>query len=552
MAKVHAAVSVLLLSIFIALVIPQAMSLKATSTIWQPVEIADRAEVPAADPSVTTLTTQVPLTGTQFTSFLPVITRAYRPHPPCTPQSLFGVQVAALGQVEPLDREAESSLTEAEWLAVFDEAFPSLVAALRVSGACWARVRVDWAWIQPDPPPAPYVWGPYHDEKLALIAETGVQLIAHIDDVPGWAGVIEGQGPITDDRLDEFAQFLTDLVNRYKQPPYNIHTWELFNEPDWSNYDPTFGWGRQGAKYAAMLAVASPTIKAADPSATVLLGGLAYDNFHEYAGPFYRYFIDNVAIAGGAPLVDAFNLHYFPDFAAEWERWVPGGSPPTCGVVDDGIGAPYDGSGIDVIAKVNHLRNRLHTCYGVDKPLWLTEIGEHGIPGQADSEAQQARYVIQGLARALAAGAEKVIWYALVSPDYDPHDQGLLYQDDWSPKPAFYTYQTLTYDLAGWHYLHTLEVPGVEGYVFGSASGPEKTIAWANGDPLQPAYLTFANASQLRVLDRWGHATMVYDGGVGDVDGTQNFSITLELPAPPVDPDPNTPILTAEPLIISR
>jgi hypothetical protein len=177
---------------------------------------------------------------------------------------------------------------------------------------------------------------------------------------------------------------------------------------------------------------------------------------------------------------------------------------------------------------VSHFRNRLRTCFGVDKPVWVTELGEHGRPGDDVSLAQQARYVIQGNARGLAAGVDNITWFVLASPPYDFHDQGLLYTEDWSPKPAFYAYQTLTRELRDHTYAYTLDIPGVEGYVFRDSHGQEKTVAWGSGQ------VTFAPAASLRVVDRQGTVVFVDDGSAGDADGTQNGAVELQMSADPV------------------
>jgi hypothetical protein len=282
--------------------------------------------------------------------------------------------------------------------------------------------------------------------------------------------------------------------------------------------------------------VAYEAIKAADPEATVLMGGVAYDWFLEYGGPFFRYFPDSVMASGGAEYFDALNFHYFPDFYREWERWDPASEDrlngwlpaPTCGDLFDGLGTAYEAGGIDLIAKANHFRNRMDTCFGVDKPIWLTELGEHGRAGDPNSLAQQARYVIQGTTRGLAAGIQNITWFVLVSPPYDAHEQGLLYEDDWSPKPAYYAYQTLTRELAGYTYSHTLDALDVEGYVFRDDRGQEKTVAWGSGR------VTFAPASLLRIVDRGGNVTVVEDGSAGDMDGSQNGEVVLQMVADPV------------------
>lgn len=494
----------------------------------------------------------VPVQSTpEFTVTLPIIMGAYRNRPPCTPDSPFSIQIAAIHQVDPGQEEAapERVLEEAEWQARIQEGFPTLVEALAASGACWTRAELSWPQIQPDAPPAPYDYS-FFDGRLQLLAESGVQIGAMINKVPSWAGD-PWHGPIYPERLGDFTQFLTDVVNRYKQPPYNIHHWELFNEPDVTDIPPgTGGYGFHGDQYAEMLQVAYPAIKAADPSATVLMGGIAYDWFIEYGGPFNRYFADDVMAGGGRDFVDATNFHYFPAYWAEWERWTIG-NPPTCGDVEDGLGIPYQASGVDVIAKATHFRNRLQVCFGVDRPTWLTELAEHGYEDNPGSLAQQARYVFQGYARALAAGMKNVCWFSLVTPPYDPYQQGLLFDADWSPKPSFYSYQTLTYELTGYQYSHALGTPNVEGYVFRASSGDEKVLAWSQGETLQTGSLTFAPADQLRVVGRDGQVTIVVDGGPGDADQIPG-SVTVVLPPVPVDPDPGDfARITAEPLIIA-
>jgi hypothetical protein len=458
--------------------------------------------------------------------------------------SPFAVEIAALHEVAEADDGSRllRPTSEEGWLALYDEPFPTLLDALRDSGAGWARVRINWSWIQPEPPPADYVWGPYHDEKLRLVAETGVRLIATVTDAPAWAADLPCK-PIYPDRLDEFTQFLTDLVERYAQLPYHIKHWELINEPDgtWSE-----GWvsglgcwavagGQEdGGQYAQMLAAAYGAIKGADPEATVLMGGVAHDWFTEYGGPFDRYFPDEVMAFGGGAAADMLSFHYFPDFHAEWERWDPASQDrrygvlpvPTCGDLFDGEGQAYEAGGIDLIAKATHFRNRMRTCYGVDKPVWVTELAEHGYANNPTSLAGQARYVIEGYVRGLAAGVENITWYALATPN-DSFEQGLLY-DDWTPKPAVYAYRTLTAELAGYTYARTLDVSGGEGYVFQNPCRQEKTVAWGS------AVWSFGPAQRLRVVDRWGNVSFVYDGGDGDSDGTVDGSVALQLSVDPV------------------
>ena len=334
--------------------------------------------------------------GTPTTLFIPLLSHD-RQEPDV--RSPFSLQVAALHQLSTnvffledgsyaiIPAETESSTSE-------ESSYGYLAAALKDSGADWTRVRVEWELIEPNTPVAgqlpEYDWQ-YHDENLRLVADTGVRIIATLSDSPGWAAS-EPCAPIYPDRLDEFARYLTDLVNRYKGPPFYIHHWELVNEPDSNRY--TYGhstghgcWAYDGDQYAQMLAVANQAIKEADPRAKVLMGGIAYDWFEEYGGPFNRYYSDDVMENGGGLFIDALNFHFFTEFHAEWERWNPNSQDrrngwlpaPTCGIVDDGVGTPYEVEGFDVVAKITHYRNRMNVCYGVSKPVWVTEVGVHGL-----------------------------------------------------------------------------------------------------------------------------------------------------------------------------
>ena len=489
------------------------------------------------------------LDSSASTVFLPAIAQQVGDQPPSASVCPFSLQIAALHQVVPPEQQGVDAQSQAGWLAQYEEAFPTLVQALEESGTCGTRLRIDWALIQPDPPPAAYDWESFHDEKLSLVAAAGVQVLAHVDNVPDWAGD-SAHGPIDPSRLDEFAQFLSDLVQRYQEPPYNIHHWELFNEPDQTvPAGSEFGWGLNGDEYAEMLAWAYPAIKSADPEAIVLMGGLAHDRFFnpdpeypENGGPFYRYFPDEVMTAGGGEYLDALNFHYFPDFYREWERWDPNSEErlagwlpaATCGNVYDGQGATYQAGGIDLIAKTTHYRNRLLTCYGVEKPIWVTEVGEHGYRDDPESLIQQARYVIQGHARGLAAGAANITWFVLVSPPYDPHQQGLLYEHDWSPKPAYHAYQALTSELMTYRYERTLEAAGVEGYVFRDRQGQQKTVAWWSEEWPPSGSLRVSPASSLRVVDRIGAVSYVNDGGPRDMDGILNGAVMLAITQDPV------------------
>jgi hypothetical protein len=471
-------------------------------------------------------------------------------------RSPFSLQIAALHQmsIDGTTQEGESeggSNNQTEELTFGENPFSSLGEALKESGADWTRVRIEWELIEPRAPvpgrQPVYDWQ-YHDDNLSLVAESGVSMIATLSDSPGWAASYPC-APIFPERLDDFARFLTDLVDRYKEPPFNIHHWELVNEPDSNRlitgqFSGHGCWAYEDEQYVQMLEVANQAIKAVDPQATILMGGIAYDWFTEYGGPFFRYFPDNVMFNGGGDHFDVLNFHFFTDFSAEWDRWNPQSEDrqndwipaPTCGEVDDGIDTPYEVEGFDVIAKTTHFRNRMEVCFGISKPVWITEVAGHGYPDDQESLDEQARYVIMVYARALSAGVENVTWFSLDQPPYDPFGQALLYPD-FSPKPAYFAYQMLTRELDGFFdYSHnrndcSWDSSGVscsiEAYIFKNDFGSEKTVAWGSG---QLAFKT----DHLRLVDRQGNVTFILDGRAGDEDGELDGFVNLQLSAEPV------------------
>ncbi len=502
--------------------------------------------------------------------FLPFVTKNFCQSPYPSP---FSIQIAGLSDLTSAALDAKLSRAELDQLRQdqireLDAVFPSLVIALAESGAGWARIYIDWAQIEPVKGNFNWTW---YDEKLALVASTGVKMIATVANPPDWAalnpdgnlvvGDADACSNVIRDPVDYF-DFLTAFVSHVKLQPYHIQVWELLNEPDaMPGYRCGGGlvtYGSNGTSYGVLAQGAAQTINSLDPSAKILMGGLAYDWFYSEApdGKFNRYFIDDFAMEGnGVDLIDAWNFHFFKDFAPEWERWTVG-NLPTCGIVGDGVGLTYPTYGPGVIAKGSHLLNRMKICYGKEKPLWISEVGHHGtdpasIPAGQDPENydldNQARYVLKVYSQALSLGTENVTWYALkIVRSVTTNDfQGLL-DDDNNPKPAFYAYQTLARDLNGYGFIKTINVgPNNEAYEFNNPCEGDKIIAWRNTTDLdqisnmdlagrETIHLTYRPDPEGGFVDQ-----TIVDGGAGDLDGLNNNSIRIGLSLEPVIIDLN-------------
>jgi len=155
----------------------------------------------------------------------------------------------------------------------------------------WVRhPGISWALVESEP--GRYDWSRVADveEELRQLGARGLNVLVGIQDTPDWAQKVPGYrcGPIKDEALDDFAAFVAAAVRRYSVPPYNVRYWEIWNEPDvaWQISDPNSGFGclgdlndpyYGGGHYAAILKAVYPAVKAANPAAQVVFGGLLLD-----------------------------------------------------------------------------------------------------------------------------------------------------------------------------------------------------------------------------------------------------------------------------------
>ncbi len=152
------------------------------------------------------------------------------------------------------------------------------------------RTGIVWAEIEPIEGQRNWELLSELENELILASDLGFDFILIVRTAPSWAHSIQGNqcGPIKEEKLSSFANFMYDIVTRYSVPPFNVKNWEIWNEPDIASDavppESSFGcWGNRndkffgGGYYAEMLKIAYPQIKAADPEANVLIGGLLLD-----------------------------------------------------------------------------------------------------------------------------------------------------------------------------------------------------------------------------------------------------------------------------------
>ena len=247
--------------------------------------------------------------------------------------------------------------------------------------------------------------------------------------------------PAEGERFDEHIRFVRELAARCKG---KVHVWEFVNEMNLHHY-------RYGVpsvdEYLAWLKPTYEAIKKIDPEARLTTGGFGYRPI-----PYLREMMEK----GAGAYFDILNVHYYPntpeDMFFEW---------------------------------VEELRDILEE-YGLNKPIWITEIGWTTSEGST-SEEDQGNYMSRAAVMCLASGVSVVFPHMIGCFGLDPADDefnfGLLRVDD-SPKPAWTSYKTTIRQLWGKDFVGDVlgEFGDVRGYLF--ERGEERTAAlWALHGP---------------------------------------------------------------------
>lgn len=375
----------------------------------------------------------------------------------------------------------------------------------------------DWKSIEPyRTSPATYDWTKVNNEKLKNLADRGITVIGTVRFSPAWAQKYPPYscGPIAESALDAFAQFLTEAVKIYSQPPYSIKYWELGNEVDapafandpdsifgcWGGWDddPYYG----GSYYARILEKTYPAMKAANPAIQVLIGGLLLDcdPTNPPAGKtctpakFLEGILINNGKYDGGNYFDAVSFHGYPFYAGSGK----------IGYDED---HPYWAHrGGVVLGKIDFVRSVL-AKYNVAKPILHTEgallCHENNLfcnpPDNQFLEAQ-ANYVVWLYIRNWAAGVIGTSWYSFEGPGW--RNSSLL-DGKQQPRPAYYSLKNLTTRLDRAEYRQQIyQYPGLRVYEF---TTPYKRI-WVMWSPDQQPHTIDLPSGTFQIVDKYGAA----------------------------------------------
>jgi len=359
---------------------------------------------------------------------------------------------------------------------------------MRLNGLLWSDVqpnsRNDWA------------WGNVSEIESNIVAASaaGMEVILIIRSTPLWAqkySIANGDdanyfcGPMKEANFVDFANFMVKVVERYSQPPYNVKYFELWNEPDESREnkppvgvvspDGVFGcWGEKsdrdyfgGRHYGKMLNAVYPAVKAADPGAQVVLGGLLLPckpgSFDGWNYCDMSNFIKGILVEARGKF-DYANFHgysvYNPQFSS--------------GILMERQDKWWAASGGMVEGKFNYLQEVM-ASYNVIKPTLCTEVALADFDNLAVNtnenpfavetfEAAKADYLVWVFARNIEIGIRGSTWYHMDNNGW--FKSGLLDRNN-RQLPAYRAFQVMTTTLGGAEYVNKLNLgSGVLGYEF--------------------------------------------------------------------------------------
>lgn len=309
---------------------------------------------------------------------------------------------------------------------------------MRAAGFNWAKIQIRWEHIEPSP--GQYNWP---DAVVNAAQAQGIRLLFSVVTSPSWARPGKAHhGP--PNNYQDYADFVGKLAARYRG---RVQAYEIWNEQNY--YAEWNGQGQMNAaQYVELLRLARTAIKAQDPDAVIVSGGLTPGDVGDLV-------IDDVAFmeqmyqAGLKNYADVIGVH----------ANVAANNPP------DAIPSEPCCSGRKWHRSFFFLRfTQLHDVmarYGdANKQIWFTEFGWASIQNVATSpqpgyeyaaeisEAAHAQY----LSRSFQLVKERYPYVGVMmvwnlNYNLGPNDEKSAWsvlRQDWSQRPAYNALATMS------------------------------------------------------------------------------------------------------------
>jgi polysaccharide biosynthesis protein PslG len=307
------------------------------------------------------------------------------------------------------------------------------IQAVLDSGFTWVRFQLEWSQFERNDDQ----WDPLPlDRKIDALNAAGINILLVINKAPDWA--IGGpNGEFLAD-YQELAELTSFVANRYAG---KVQAYEIWNE---QNLAHEVGGNVQVEDYFEILRAGSEGVRAGDPNALVVFGGLtpngmtdpsiAIDDV-EYLKLIYQY-------RGGeiSQYFDIMGAHVnsthnppdtmWPDNPSDEEGWND----------DDSF----------YFRRAEQLRQVMVDAGDEAKPMWLTEFGwttENQAAGYEyganNTEEEVADYLVRSFEICATewdwctgAFAWNLNWSTLTPPEDEKFPWSAL-NADWSPRPAY-------------------------------------------------------------------------------------------------------------------
>jgi hypothetical protein len=302
------------------------------------------------------------------------------------------------------------------WWGVSEADQERSLDAVADSGATWVRLDLGWCSAQAVGPAG---WDRSYlaraDRAVDLARARDLQVLMVLWCTPGWANGGQDRTVPPDDP-STYAAAASRLATSFAG---RVDAWEVWNEQNsddfWAGADP--------ARYVALLRLAYPAIKAADPGALVVMGGLMH-NDDAWVRAAYE--------AGAAGWFDVLATHPYS-----------GGRSP-----DDDRGPLPAGDDL-TLPGVADVRAVMVAHGDASVPIWFTEYGwsaHANSLGEPDwstgvSRRDQARYAVAAveLVAARYPYVRLMVWYNdRARQDAGTHLAGYgLLSRDFAPTPAY-------------------------------------------------------------------------------------------------------------------
>ncbi len=299
------------------------------------------------------------------------------------------------------------------------------------AGFGWARQWISWADIEPTQ--GNFQWKVL-DDVVAAAERHNVKLNVILLRAPQWAAP---NGGIPQNK-QFFARYAGAVAARYKG---RVASYEIWNE---QNMAGETGGTVNAGEYVELLKAAFPAIKAADPGAFVVFGGLTPTGVNNPAIA-----IDDVVYLRQCYAYNNGEIKQFFDVLGIHSSGA--NNPPEAFWPDNpGPGPGYFDHASFYFRRAEDLRKVMEQSGDSQKQAWITEFGwttknqAKGYEyGQYVSEQQQAEYLVN----AFKWAQDKWPWvgvmflwnlnFAPISPPSDEKFPWSIINADYSPRPAY-------------------------------------------------------------------------------------------------------------------